>query len=158
MKAGIFSQFFDLFNAYLKEKGVVGKEGVIMYARWLKKRGRNYFGYKNHIKIDTESKLILKSLTSSANVHDSHALPHLFDNEEDKGKTVWADSAYPRKLLYPYTRKIRVHKKGCRYQKLTKRQKACNRKKSKIRCRIEHVFGYVHSVMKGYYFQSRGYA
>ncbi|WP_269410020.1 transposase, partial [Treponema phagedenis] len=35
---------------------------------------RNYYGYKDHIKIDKKSKLILKATVTAANVHDSREL------------------------------------------------------------------------------------
>ncbi len=38
---------------------------------WTKKGKRNYYGYKNHIKVDKLSKLISKSEVTSACVHDS---------------------------------------------------------------------------------------
>lgn len=34
-----------------------------------------------------------------------------------------------------------VHKKGKRNQALTERNKSANRKKSKVRARVEHIFG-----------------
>lgn len=54
-------------------------------ADWLKKNGKNYYGYKNHIKIDTGSKLITEYLVTPASVHDSSALDHLL-NDTDAGK------------------------------------------------------------------------
>ena len=40
-------------------------------ARWTKKNGQNYYGYKNHVKVDAKSKIINKYVVSSATVHDS---------------------------------------------------------------------------------------
>lgn len=198
VKAGAIDRLFESFNEYLRNKGYVGKEGVIidativeaprqrnsreenekirngevpesftenphklcqkdMDARWLKKNGKNYFGYKNHIKVDKDSKLILDAYTTSAQVHDSQAVEHLLDEEEDVGKTVWADSAYCAKVFCKYGMKVRVHTKGCRYKKLSEQEKFENQEKSRVRARVEHVFGFVKSVMKGYYIRARGY-
>jgi len=62
-------------------------------ARWVQKGGQNYFGYKNHIKVDKVSKFIKKSFVSAASLHDSQALDYLLD-ETDNGQAVYADSAY----------------------------------------------------------------
>src|SRR5690606_20999469 len=40
-------------------------------ARWAKKNNETHYGWKNHAKVDVKSKLIVKSQTTAANVHDS---------------------------------------------------------------------------------------
>jgi len=40
-------------------------------ARWMTKSGERHFGYKNHIKADSDTKLIAKYSVSSASPHDS---------------------------------------------------------------------------------------
>src|SRR5512136_3220147 len=40
-------------------------------ARWTKKNGQNYYGYKNHIDVDVKHKLIRSYEVTSASVHDS---------------------------------------------------------------------------------------
>ncbi len=44
-------------------------------ARWTKKYGKSHYGYKNHINIDREHKLIRRYAVTDASVHDSQ----LFD-------------------------------------------------------------------------------
>ena len=62
-------------------------------ARWTKKRERRYFGYKNHVNVDSKHKFIRDYRVTPANVHDSRCFEELLDeNAADKG--VWADSAY----------------------------------------------------------------
>jgi IS5 family transposase len=121
-------------------------------ANWLKKNGKNHFGYKNHIKIDLGSKLITEYQVTPASVHDSGALDDLL-NESDEGKPLWGDSAYTgarcAKIIRKYKMKNRTHKKGCRYQKLSEYQKKQNRKKSKVRARVEHVFGFMYQNLNG---------
>ncbi|HEY5536113.1 MAG TPA: transposase, partial [Ignavibacteria bacterium] len=46
-------------------------------ARWTQKNGDDYYGYKNHIKIDGKSKLIDTYMVSDASVHDSKVLDML---------------------------------------------------------------------------------
>lgn len=64
-------------------------------ARWIKKSFQNYYGYKNHVKIDSKSKLIDDYTVTDALVHDSQTVDELL-NEKDKGQELYADSAYVR--------------------------------------------------------------
>lgn len=52
-------------------------------ARWTQKGGVNYFSYKNHVKVDSKSKIITQYAVTTANVHDSQALEGLL-SEKDK--------------------------------------------------------------------------
>ena len=40
-------------------------------ARWTKKNGERYYGCKNHVKVDSRSKLIEDFTVTAASVHDS---------------------------------------------------------------------------------------
>ena len=40
-------------------------------ARWTKKNNVSFFGYKNHAKVDSKSKLITDDSVTDASVHDS---------------------------------------------------------------------------------------
>jgi IS5 family transposase len=62
-------------------------------ARWTKKHGKSYYGYKNHVNVDVKHKLIRRYQVSPADVHDSQKLKALLDPGNTL-KTVWADSAY----------------------------------------------------------------
>ncbi|MDI6795121.1 MAG: IS5 family transposase, partial [bacterium] len=121
-------------------------------ARWTKKNGVNYYGYKNHIKADTKSKLIESYTVTDASVHDSQTLEKLLD-EKDKGQPLYADSAYTgenQEATIEEKKMInRVHEKGYRNTPLTETQKENNRGKSKIRARIEHIFGHIENSMDG---------
>src|SRR5437667_12588573 len=62
-------------------------------ARWTKKHGRSFYGYKNHVNADAKHKLIRRYDVSDAAVHDSQKLEALLI----KGNTadaVFGDSAY----------------------------------------------------------------
>lgn len=52
--------------------------------------------------------------------------------------------------------KNNVHEKGYRNKPLTEEQKANNTKKSKIRARVEHVFGFMEQSMNGLALKSVG--
>lgn len=121
-------------------------------ARWIRKHGVTHYGYKSHIKIDRKSKLIKNYKTTSASVHDSQALEDLLTNE-DSHHELYADSAYSgepiKQILQRKKIRSRIHEKGYRGSPLTDKQKEKNRKKSKARARVEHVFGFIKNSMKG---------
>lgn len=113
-------------------------------ARWTKKRDQRYFGYKNHVNVDRRHKFIRDYRVTPANVHDSRCLGELLDeNAPDKG--VWADSAYSGEALEAEVRAkgliSHICEKGYRGRPLTPEQKESNREKSRVRSRVEHVFG-----------------
>jgi len=114
-------------------------------ARWITKNKERHYGYKNHVNVDKKSKIITKYRVTSAEVHDSRELKNLINRRKDR--RLYGDSAYigeevqkciPKKTLN------RIHEKGYRNRPLTKTQKRENTAKSKIRARVEHVFGAMH--------------
>ncbi len=113
-------------------------------ARWTKKNGQNHYGYKNHINVDVKHKLIRDYEVTPASVHDSQVFEDLL-YEDNSSRDVWADSAYrsEEKLEELKKRNYREHlqRKGCRHKKLTDREAQGNRTRSRIRSRVEHVFG-----------------
>jgi len=121
-------------------------------ARWTKKNFVTFYGYKNHIKADTKTKLIEGYVVTDASVHDSQAIEGLL-TEKDKGQPLYADSAYggeEQKKVYKKKKVFdKVHEKGYRNKRLTEKQKADNREKSKTRARVEHIFGFVENSMNG---------
>ncbi len=113
-------------------------------ARWMKKDGQNHYGYKNHIDVDVKHKLIRSYEVRPASVHDSQVFKDLLDEDTSSGD-VWADSAYSseEKLRELKERNDREHlqRKGYRHKKPTDREVQGNRTRSRIRSRVEHVFG-----------------
>lgn len=110
-------------------------------ARWSKKGGVTFYGYKDHVKIDTASKPIIAYTTTNASVHDSQMLPELVD---ERDKLLYADSAYAGKTIeehLPETLELRIPERARRGHPLSEEQKKANKAKSKVRERIEHVFG-----------------
>ena len=129
-------------------------------ARWAKKNEETHFGYKNHICVDNEYKLIREFEVSSAEVHDSQIFFELLT--ENTSPQVWADSAYRSEendlMLEAGGYRNQVHVKGQRNNPLTKRQKGANRLKSKIRARVEHVFGAMENEQGGLFVRTIGIA
>jgi IS5 family transposase len=114
-------------------------------ARWTKKHGKSYYGYKNHVGIDKAHKLIRKWDATAASVHDSQKLDDILDRS-NTAKDVWADSAYRsaeiEAKLAAKGLKSRVHYKGARGRPLGERQKRANKARSEVRARVEHIFGH----------------
>jgi IS5 family transposase len=48
-------------------------------ARWTKKNGINYYGYKNNIYIDVDHGFIRRYAVTAANIRDSQMLHRLLD-------------------------------------------------------------------------------
>ena len=121
-------------------------------ARWTKKNGVVRFGYKNHIKADRDSKMIVEYAVTNASVHDSQVAADLIDR---KDKCVHMDSAYSGEPVKQRIReknksvRLSVQQKSNRGYPLTNRQRAANRKRSKIRSRVEHIFGHIRMSMGG---------
>lgn len=113
-------------------------------ARWTKKNGINFFGYKNHIQVDVKDKFVRAYDVTDAAVHDSRVFEKLLD-DANTSRDVWADSAYRSKetitKLGESGFREHLQRKGCRNKKLTEREQSGNRTRSKIRSRVEHIFG-----------------
>jgi IS5 family transposase len=113
-------------------------------ARWTKKGGKSYFGYKDHIGIDAKHGLIRQYCVTDASVHDSQVLGQLLD-EDNQSDEIWADSAYRSDAIEATLELMgfdsQIHQRGYRNYPLTEAQKESNRTKSKTRAKVEHVFG-----------------
>jgi IS5 family transposase len=122
-------------------------------ARWTKKGGQDHYGYKNHINIDRATKLIAAHVCTSACVHDSQVLDAVLREAQIGGKEVWADSAYrsaeQEHSLAGRAHHSRIHERAYRNKPLTETQETSNTEKSRIRARVEHVFGYQENSMGG---------
>lgn len=125
-------------------------------ARWTIKNKERHFGYKDHVKVDAESKLITGYSVTDASVHDSQVFIGLIDEND---KVLYADSAYsgnPIAEQLPQGIENQIHEKGYRNKPLSEEQKAENKRKSRTRSRIEHVFGYMSGTMRGITVRSIG--
>ena len=111
-------------------------------ATWTQKRKQNYFGYKNHINVDEEHKLIRRYLVTPANVHDVKVAELLLSS---RPSTVYADKAYVSSALDEKIEALelqnRILHKAKKDQPLTEAEELENKAWSKIRVRVEHAFG-----------------
>jgi IS5 family transposase len=115
-------------------------------ARWTQKNDVSYFGYKDHDLVDDEYKFVRDYDVTDASVHDSVPYPDLMPEKPAyPDQEAFGDSAYKsektdveleRRGFLPM-----ICEKGYRNKPLTEQQKAFNKIKSSVRCRVEHVFG-----------------
>jgi IS5 family transposase len=155
-------ELFRLVNVYLSENGLKISRGTIVDASIIsaptstknkdkqrdpdmhqtRKGNQWYFGMKTHIGVDSKTKLIHSVVVTPANVHDSQVMGDLLHGDETR---VWGDSAYTGQtevleLVAPEAKDF-TQKKGSRYCKLSETERSKNRNKSKVRAKVEHVFG-----------------
>lgn len=155
-------ELFRLVNVYLAENGMKVNRGTIVDATIInapsstknKEKSRDpemhqtrkgnqwYFGMKTHIGVDNRTKLIHSVAVTAANVHDSQVLEDLLHGNETH---IWGDSAYAgqKEVIHEHAPNAKdyTQKKGSRNRQLTEAEKSANRYKSRIRSRVEHVFG-----------------
>lgn len=119
--SGLDDELFEQVNAQLEAKGLIVHKGTMVDAtitestnrplsaqkrekaekdpspqldtdaQSTQKRERWYYGYKGHIGVDIESKLIRQCAFTPANTHDSQKLESLLSGDE---KCVFGDKAY----------------------------------------------------------------
>lgn len=128
-------------------------------ARWVRKNGVNYFGYKDHIKTDAGTSLITDYRVTVASTHDSVVLKELL-SEADAGKPLHADGAYTGQEIEGMLKELNIEnqvcEKGRRGAPLSETQRRHNRQKSKIRALVEHVFGFMENSMNGIFLRCIG--
>jgi len=121
-------------------------------ARWTKKGNEVHYGYKDHVKVDNKSKIITDFTVTPASVHDVDEFEGLIDITD---KEAWLDAGYASedhvkriKEKYPHII-LHICERAYKNKPLTEEQKSSNRVKSKVRARVEHVFGYITRFMGG---------
>jgi IS5 family transposase len=131
-------------------------------ARWTKKGGQNHYGYKSHINMDKDTKLIASHACTDASVHDSQVLEAVLRTQEVGGKEVWADSAYrsegQEQSLKDSAHTSQIIERAYQGKPLSQSQEISNKAKSRVRARVEHVFGHMENSMGGIFVRSIGMA
>ena len=106
-----------------------------------------YFGMKAHIGVDRKSKLIHSVVATPANVADGNMMGELLHGGETH---VWGDAAYAGR-----TERIRAksphakdftQRRGRGYRYLSEYDRFINRARSRVRARVEHMFGVIKRV------------
>jgi len=103
-----------------------------------------YFGMKLHIGVDSQTGLAHSAVVTAANVHDKHPLPDLLHGRE---QLLYGDCAYASqrdliKSKAPQAKDVTNQRvrKGSPTEAI---ERLVNRAKSRVRARVEHVFGVV---------------
>jgi len=109
------------------------------------KKGQQwYFGMKLHIGVDSRTGLAHSAVVTAANVHDKHPLPDLLHGGEER---VYGDSAYASQqdLITGKAPKAKdfTNKRVRHGGEIDEVERQKNRNKSRVRARVEHVFGVV---------------
>ncbi len=109
--------------------------------------------------VDRRHKLVRRYRVTDAAVHDSQVVEDILD-ADNTASDVWADSAYRSAEIEAKLKeeglKSRIHRKGHRNKPLSEREKRGNKTRSKVRARVEHVFGAQSNDMGGTLVRSIG--
>jgi IS5 family transposase len=174
IKENLLDRIFDIIQQQLETKGLLVKKGTMVDATIIcsdtrplsaarrealsekpstqidtdasstKKGKKQYFGYKGHVGVDVESKLIRKRAFTTASVHDGQMFEAMMSGDE---QSVWADKAYPVEKYKRAARALGIYygvlDKGRRNHPLSRKQKKRNRKLSSVRSAVEHPFAYI---------------
>jgi IS5 family transposase len=156
-KAGLIEKLFERFGQHLEAKGYAARGGQMVDATIVPvPKQRNSRDENDDVKAGktpgawkkdpskNRHKLIRQYDVTDASVHDSQKFDGLL-NKTNTSADVYADSAY-RSAETEVKLKVRglrsrIHQRASRNHPLSKAQENANRKKSKIRARVEHVFG-----------------
>ena len=129
-------------------------------ARWTIKGHTRYYGYKDHVIVDADYKLIRGYEVTHAAQGDVTMLESLLDKLKEAGNRVWADAAYysgaVEEMLKEKGFDSRIIKRFQTHQPEWSNEDRENKRRSKIRKRVEHVFGFMENSMGGKFIRSIG--
>lgn len=121
-------------------------------ARWTRKNAKSHYGYRNNINVDKTHKIIRAYTVSDGACHDSQQFEAVLD-PLNSAADIWADSAYRsfecEEKLAKAGYRSQIHRRGARGHAMSDRAKAANTTRSKVRARVEHVFGHMVNAMGG---------
>jgi IS5 family transposase len=158
---GLGGEMLETVNLHLQSKGVRITKGTIVDAtiihapsstknqsqqrdpemRQTKKGGQWYFGMKAHVGVDSKTKMIHSVVATAANQADAKVLPQLLHGEETR---VWGDQGYVGqteiiRACAPQARDC-INRRCLYHGRIHEVERERNRKKSKVRSKVEHVF------------------
>ena len=112
------------------------------------------------MEICNKTKLIRNYTVCTANRHDSKKTARVLTEppKEAYGEQAWLDAGYAgmEDVVRAKHMTPTICEKGTRGHPLTEEQKERNRQKSKVRSRVEHVFGFMEQTMGGLVFRGVG--
>ena len=114
-----------------------------MDARWTKKHGKSYYGYKVSANADNRYKLVRKIIVSTASEHDTLHFEGVLD-PTNTNRDILADKGYVygerEARLNQQGWRMRIQRKGSKDKPISETQKRRNTRIAKTRARVEHVF------------------
>lgn len=113
----------------MNERGKEAKTSRSADGSWTKKGKKSYFGFKMHTKVDVKNKLVTEVAITTAKVHDGNI------DLAKPDEVVSRDRGYSG--CHTKARGDATMKKG----NLTPHEIFRNKRITKIRCRVEHVYG-----------------
>ena len=154
-----FEQLFVSMNSQFESQGIFIKEGTMLDASFVRSSSKkksvdpeagtygprkddNVCGYKMHAAVDRKSGLVRRVIVTKANVNDTTPADDLVIGDE---QAVYADKAYDKRA-----RRSALEERGIFAglmhrpnpgHPLTRKQTAFNKRMSKLRAPVEHVFG-----------------
>ena len=112
-------------------------------ARWTKKHGKSFYGYKLHANTDRRYKVIRQVKVTAANVDDGQTLKDVLD-KANTGARLMADRGYDsqanRELLEGKGLRDDIARRAKPGQQARQRLDARNKTINRSRARVEHVF------------------
>ena len=159
---GLGAKIFACVNGYLASRGLTIGMGTIVDATILaapsstknkdgardpemhqtRKGNEWHFGMKAHVGVDAKTKLVHTVVATAANVADSKVLGELLHGKET---AVWGDQAYQGQAAVLTEHAPKAEDRICRRWRsklqVWPEQRERNRVFSKVRSRVEHVFG-----------------
>lgn len=169
IKCGMQERLLDILNAQLEAAGYIVRRTTLVDAtllassrkrpdqelassgqapdpdaRYARKHGRSYYGYKAHVSTDGKNQLICRAKATPANVDDSQVFAELIDPST---RVLYADKIYDslanKRWLKQNGIANGIQKKGARHIKLTAEDRARNLRKGRRRSHIERVFAHL---------------
>ena len=155
-------RMLETVNRHLGEKGVRVSTGTIVDATIVaapsstknqrqerdpemhptRKGNQWHFGMKAHVGVDSKHKIVHTAVVTAAHVADATVLPELLHGGETR---VWGDGAYQGQTEAIHEAAPWAHdctQRRCRYKgRVDEIERAKNRNKSRVRSKVEHVFG-----------------
>ena len=169
---------FEAVNTVLRDKGLLLQKGTIVDATIIsapsstknaegerdpemyqaKKGEQWYFGMKLHVGVDADSTVIHSIDVTSADVHDGNCIANLLHGEEE---AVWGDQSYAGRsdVIAAHAPNAKdLTNRRVRWHDTEHPERPRNRRKSKIRAKVEHPFLTIKRIFGFSYTRLRGIA
>lgn len=112
-------------------------------ARWTKKHGKSYYGYKLHANTDRRWGFIRRAEVTAASVNDTEVFESILDQTNTR-KDVYADRGYAKHAreteLHVKGYRAQIQRKGTARRPISEAQKRRNQRIAKQRAFGEHPF------------------